>query len=488
MSTTHIAPSRLRTAIGYAVLLAVGVGAFLLIRAYGETLSAPAAAGVAVAEPAAPGADLFHILLALAAVIAAGQGLGRLFRFVGQPPVVGEVIAGILLGPTLLGRVSPAAYHYLLPESVAPYLDAISQLGVLLYMFLVGLDLNAGVLGRRAHATVAVSHASIVCPFVLGSLLALWLYPRVSGAGVSGAGVSFTVFALFMGVAMSITAFPVLARILTDRGLARTELGAVALACAAADDVTAWCLLALLVGVAQAQVSGLWLTFAGAVGYVAFMFLVVRPVTAWLTVRFDRGRLSAGVVGLVFGGLLLSALATEAIGIHALFGAFLFGAVIPRESTIAREFPRRMGDLVTVLLLPAFFALTGMRTFIDFGLDSWLLCGLLILTATAGKFGGTFGAARLTGLGWRTSASLGVLMNTRGLMELIVLHVGLNLKVISPGLFAMMVVMALATTVATAPLVQRLERGRPAVSGEPGAYAPGFGPRAPSPRTFTDSS
>ena len=461
-------PSRLRTLIGYAVMLAVGVGAFLLIRAYGETLSAPAPAAPAAAEatPAAPADLMFHILLALAAVIAAGQGLGRLFRYVGQPPVIGEVIAGILLGPTLLGRIAPDAYHFLLPESVASYLEVIAQLGVLLYLFLVGLDLNASLLRRRAHSAVAVSHASIVCPFVLGSVLALWLYPRVSSADVP-----FTVFALFMGVAMSITAFPVLARILTDRGLTQTELGVVALTCAAADDVTAWWLLALLVAVARGQGTGLWLTLAGAAAYVAFMFLVVRPAVAWLTARFDRGRLSAGVVALVFMGLLLSALATEAIGIHALFGAFLFGAVIPHESTVAREFTHRMGDLVKVFLLPAFFALTGMRTLIQFGLDSWLLCGLITLAATAGKFGGAFVAARVTGLNSRTSASLGLLMNTRGLMELIVLHIGLKLHVISPGLFALMVVMALVTTMATTPLLQLLERRGPPPTEKPAESA-----------------
>ncbi len=446
-------PSRLWSLLGYAVLLGVGVGGFLVIRASGETRAAPAAAApVAAAAPAAASVDFFHILLAMAAVIAAGQVVGRLFRYAGQPPVIGEVVAGILLGPTLLGRLSPAAYHFLLPESVAPQLEAIAQLGVLLYLFLIGLELNASLLRQRAHATVAISHASIVCPFVLGSLLALWLYPRLSTGDVP-----FTSFGLFMGVAMSITAFPVLARILTDRKLTRTELGVVALTCAATDDVTAWCLLALLVGVAQAQLNGLWLILIGAACYIAFMFLAVRPAVMWLTARYDRGRLSTGVIALVFVGLLASALATEAIGIHALFGAFLFGAVVPHDGTVAREFTRRMGDVVTVFLLPAFFALTGMRTFIDFGPDNWLLCGVLTLAATAGKFGGTFGAARLSGLNARTAAALGLLMNTRGLMELIVLHIGLKLKVISPTLFAMMVLMALATTLATTPLLQLLD-------------------------------
>ena len=234
--------TRLWTLLGYFLLLAVGVAAFLLVHAYGEILKAPVST-VAAETHFTVKPDLFHILLALAAVIAGGQGLGRLFQTIRQPPVIGEVVAGILLGPTLLGRLSPEVYHYLLPESVAPYLEAIAQLGVVLYMFLVGLELKAGLLRRRFQAALVISHAGIVCPFILGAVLALWLYPRVSSSDVP-----FTHFALFMGVAMSITAFPVLARILTDRQLTRTELGATALMCAAAGDVTAWCLLALLVG------------------------------------------------------------------------------------------------------------------------------------------------------------------------------------------------------------------------------------------------
>jgi Kef-type K+ transport system membrane component KefB len=447
-------PFRLRPYVGYAALLVVGIGAFLLIRAYGETLPAPAPAVVAEAESNAK-VDVFHMLLALAAVIAAGQGLARIFKYVGQPPVIGEVAAGILLGPTLLGRLSPEVYHFLLPQSVAPFLEAIAQLGVILYMFLVGLELNAGLSGERARATVVISHASILCPFVLGSVLALWLYPRLSSSDVP-----FTSFALFIGVAMSVTAFPVLARILTDRKLTQTELGQTALMCAAVGDVTAWCLLALVVGVVQARMDRLGLVIFGTAAFVAFLFLVIRPAAIELTKRFDRGRLSTGVVALVFMGLLLSALTTEVIGIHALFGAFLFGAIIPRDSTLAREFTRRMTDVATIFLLPAFFALTGMRTLIDFNLEYSLLCGLITLAATVGKFGGAFGAARWVGLSWRTSSSLGLLMNTRGLMELIVLNVGLQLRIISPTLFAMMIVMALATTMATTPLLQLVERTR----------------------------
>ena len=257
---------------------------------------------------------------------------------------------------------------------------------------------------------------------------------------------------------MSITAFPVLARILTDRGMTRTELGVVALGCAATDDVTAWCLLAFVVGVAKAQVGQGLLVTAGALGYIAFMLLVARPLLRRMAARWVMEPLPRGAVAVVFVALLLSALATEAIGIHAIFGAFLLGAVIPHDSAVARTFTRQLEHLVTVLLLPAFFAFTGMRTRIDLvsGLDQWLICALIILVATLGKFGGTLVAARLTGLGWRAAAALGTLMNTRGLMELIVLNIGLDLRVISPTLFAMMVVMALVTTMATAPVLRWL--------------------------------
>jgi Kef-type K+ transport system membrane component KefB len=378
-----------------------------------------------------------HILVALAAVILTGQILATLLASLRQPPVIGEVVAGILLGPSLLG---PELSGWILPPAVAPFLGLIAQLGVILYMFLVGLDLNLSRLTHRVHATVATSHASILVPFLLGTLLALALYLRLADRSVP-----FTSFALFMGVAMAITAFPVLARILTDRGLTRTELGVVALGCAAIDDVTAWCLLAFIVGIARAQVGQGLLVTAGALGYLAGMLLLARPLL--------RGTMAG-----VFVALLLSVLTAEVIGIHAIFGAFLLGAVIPHESVVAQSLTRQLDHLVTILLLPAFFAFTGMRTRIDLvsGLDQWLICALIILIATLGKFGGTLMAARLTGLGWRAAAALGTLMNTRGLMELIVLNIGLDLRVISPPLFAMMVVMALVTTMATAPVLQWL--------------------------------
>ena len=458
----------------YVLMLAAAVGIFLLIRQVGETLTAPEtpAGAISVARPKAGQVDVIvHVLATLAAVVALGFTLGRLFRLLGQPPVIGEVVAGILLGPSLLGAFSPDAMHWLVPGpdadpkgQVTAALKAVAQLGVVLYMFLVGLELNAAKLKTQAHATVAVSHASIVAPFVLGAALALWLYPMLSHRGVP-----FTSFALFMGVALSVTAFPVLARILADNGLDKTEAGVLALGCAAADDVTAWCLLAFVVGVAQAKVGEAAVVGAGALLFIVAMFAVVRPAAAWVCRELDAapGPLPPAVVPGVFVAILVSALATEAIGVHAVFGAFLLGAVIPHDSRLAREFTRRLKDVVTVLLLPAFFALTGLRTEVGLvsGWQNWLVCGAIVLVATLGKFGGTLAAARLTGHDWRTAAALGAMMNTRGLMGLIVLDIGLGLGVISPTLFAMMVVMALVTTMATAPALRWL-LPRPDGSGD----------------------
>lgn len=460
----RLIPERWAAPLAYALMLVAAVMAFLLIIQWGEALTAPPVAHAVHVHRAAPLATnvspLVHVLLILAVVVAVGRMLGKLLARWHQPPVIGEVLAGIALGPSLLGQIWPAATAFLLPADVAAYLNVLAQLGVVLYMFIVGLELNAGLLRDRAHATIAISHASIVAPFMLGAVLALWLYPRLSNEEVR-----FTSFALFLGVAMSVTAFPVLARILTDRGLTSTSLGAVALSCAASDDVTAWCLLALVVGVAQAKVAGAFWVIVGAVAYLAAMFLLVRPlVERWL--RKHDGPLTPGKMAVVFVAVLLSAIATETIGVHAIFGAFLLGAVIPHDSRLAKEIAYKLTDFVTVLLLPAFFALTGMRTQIGLvsGLDAWLMCGLVLLVATCGKFGGTLGAARLAGLSWTEGAALGVLMNTRGLMELVVLNIGLDLGVISPTLFAMMVIMAVVTTVATTPLVALLIPQRDALA------------------------
>lgn len=446
----------------YALLLSTAVVIYLLIHKYGEQIPmptrAPADLGVAAAGPAG-GHDadvMLHILIALSVVIAVARAGGIVFRFIGQPGVVGEIIAGIMLGPSLLGRVWPAASAYILPPMVAPFLDVLAQLGIILYMFLVGLELDQGLVAERGESAVAISHASIVTPFLLGSTLALIMYPEIAAAGIP-----FTGFSLFMGVSMSVTAFPVLSRILADVGLNQTPLGVTALTCAAVDDVTAWCLLAVVVGVVEAHGTGSVITAVTAVAYIAFMLVLARPQIVRLTLRQENaGRLTQGMMAIVFVLLMLSALTTELIGIHAMFGAFALGAIVPADSKLAHDMRDRLEDVLVVLLLPTFFALTGLRTRIGLvsGTEAWMLCGLVIVVASVGKFGGSFVAARLTGLNWRDASALGVLMNTRGLAELIVLNIGLQLRVINPRMFAILVVMSLVTTLATTPVLYLIRR------------------------------
>jgi Kef-type K+ transport system membrane component KefB len=467
-----------RAAAAYALMIGALVLVYLWIRAYGEKLAAPASTGGAVFGSFASRAhqqDLLHVLLALVVVIATARAMGWLFRSARQPQVVGEILAGIVLGPSLLGRLAPGAEGYLFPASVGPFLNIISQVGVILYMFLVGLELDPALLRRRGHTTVAISHASIIAPFLMGALIALYLYPKLSTSDVP-----FTSFSLFLGVSMSVTAFPVLARILTDRGIHKSRMGAIALTCAAVDDVTAWCMLAFVVGVARAQAAGALTTVIMALGFIALMVLVVRPTMVRLSLLYgNRGRLTQGVMASVFIALLISASATELIGIHAVFGAFALGAVIPHDSGMARELTDRLEDIVIVLLLPAFFAYTGLRTQIGLvsGFEQWMMCVLIIGVASMGKFGGSVIAARITGLDWRDSSALGVLMNTRGLMELIVLNIGLEMNVISPTLFAMLVLMALITTFATTPILHLITRSRE-MEAKP---FPELGPFSPEP-------
>jgi Kef-type K+ transport system membrane component KefB len=448
-----------RAAAVYGLMIGGLVLLYLWIRSYGDTLGAPAQVGSNLFGSAASRAsqgDLLHVLLALVVVIATARAMGWVFRSARQPQVVGEILAGIVLGPSLLGRLAPGAEGYLFPAAVGPFLNIIAQVGVILYMFLVGLELDPALLRKRGHTTVAISHASIITPFLLGATIALYLYPKLSTRDVP-----FTCFSLFLGVSMSVTAFPVLARILTDRGIHKTRMGVIALTCAAVDDVTAWCMLAFVVSVARAQATGAFATIAMALGFILLMILVVRPAMVRLSLLYgNRGRLTQGVMASIFIALLISASATELIGIHAVFGAFALGAVIPHDSGMARELTDRLEDIVIVLLLPAFFAYTGLRTQIGLvnGSEQWMMCALIILVASAGKFGGSVVAARLTGLDWRDSSALGVLMNTRGLMELIVLNIGLEMNVISPTLFAMLVIMALVTTFATTPILHLITR------------------------------
>ncbi|MFO0691169.1 MAG: cation:proton antiporter [Myxococcota bacterium] len=423
--------------------------------------------------------ELTLLFAQIGAILIVSRVLGVGARAIAQPLVIAEVLAGILLGPSLLGWVWPEAMATLFPPSSMPGLQILAQVGLVLFMFLVGLELDPRLLQGRARSSVLISHASIVVPFGLGFVAALALHEQYSPPGVP-----VTAFALFMGAAMSVTAFPVLARILSERQLTSTRVGSIAIACAAIGDVTAWCILAFVVSVAQAQdpTAAVWTT-AMALVYIGAMLVLVRPFLARLGERVaSRAGLTPTVMSVILLLLMTSAAITEVIGIHALFGAFLFGAILPKQGRLGHALAEKIETIAVVLLLPLFFAFSGLRT--QIGLvrteQDWWVAGGLVFVATLGKFGGSTFAARVTGLGWRESSAIGILMNTRGLMELIVLNIGLDLGVISPTVFTMMVIMALVTTFATTPILRlvytdaELVRGRAAIGGEPARSASGY--------------
>jgi Kef-type K+ transport system membrane component KefB len=394
--------------------------------------------------------EISILVLQTAVVLVASRLAGLLFRLIRQPQVMGEMAAGILLGPSLLGWVWPGVYSALFPPGSLERLHALSHVGLLLFLFVVGLELNVRSLRERSRAAVLTSHASIVAPFALGAVLAWPLYPVFAPEGVPR-----LTFTLFLGAAMSVTAFPVLARILKEQGLDKTEVGAVAIACAAVDDVTAWCILAGIVALARTAESAapLWLTITGCLAFGALMVGVVRPLLRRLLPGFQRsGRLSDDRLAAILAIALASGLVTEWLGVHVLFGAFLAGAVMPKDQRFSEQLVERLQPITVVLLLPLFFAFNGLRTSIGLVRGGmWLYCAAIMAVAVAGKFGGSMLGARLSGLNWRESATLGALMNTRGLMELVILNIGLDIGVISPALFSLMVIMALATTLMTAP-------------------------------------
>jgi len=399
------------------------------------------------------------LLLQILIIVVAARVFGVLARRLGQPSVIGEMAAGIALGPSLFGAIAPGWFAALFPQGSLNVLHLISQVGVVLFMFVVGLEFKTHHLRDQARAAVTVSCVSILVPFLLGAGLALALYPAHAPDATS-----FRAFALFMGISMSVTAFPVLARILTERKMLTTPIGAMALACAAINDVTAWALLALVVafvttGGAFASVA---VTVLLTAVFVVVMILVVRPLMRPVFAGDDisddasKGRLAAGVaVGLA------GAITTDVIGVHSLFGAFVAGAVLPAGDRVRADLRDRLEGFSAVLLLPLFFAFTGLRTQVGLvnDLSSVAICLAVIALATAGKLGGSAIAARFSGLDWPNSLILGALMNTRGLMELIVLNVGYDLGVISAEMFTTLVLMALVTTAMTGPLVQWFSRG-----------------------------
>ena len=398
--------------------------------------------------------NLFTLVMQIAVILAVCRVVGTIFKFFHQPRVVGEMFAGIFLGPSLLGWLAPGVSAYLFPPASLGFLNALSQVGVVIFMFLVGLGINPNELKSHGHAAVLTSHVSITAPFVLAAALSLFLYPKLSDDSVA-----FTSFALFMGAAMSITAFPVLARILSERDLLSSRLGTVAIACAAVDDVTGWCILAYIVVLIRSahNHTPIWLTVGGLIAFALVSIYGLRPLLRGFQTSYDRWNgLSENKLALMLLLVLSAALLTEWLGLHLLFGAFLMGAIMPKEHKFVHYIMERFETVTITLLLPLFFAFTGLRTNVGLvkGSEMWMYCGLIILVATVGKLGGSFIASWLTGMPAREAAGLGTLMNTRGLMELVILNIGLDIKVISPALFSMMVLMALFTTFMTTPVLE----------------------------------
>ncbi len=391
------------------------------------------------------------ILLAqIITILIIAKIFGWIFKKIGQPSVIGEIIAGIVLGPSLIGLYFPEFSITLFPKESLPNLQFLSQIGLILFMFVVGMELDLKTLKNKAHDAIVISHASIIIPFALGLGLAFFIYNSYAPKGIE-----FLSFGLFMGIAMSITAFPVLARIVQERGLHKTKIGAVAITCAAADDITAWCILAAVIAIVKAGslVSSLYVIFL-AIGFVVIMLKIVRPFLKSVgDIHSSKESLSKSVVAIFFLTLLFSAYASEVIGIHALFGAFLAGVIMPDSTKFRNLFIEKVEDVALVLLLPLFFVFTGLRT--EIGLindpELWKICGLIIVVAVTGKFFGSALAAKFVGQSWKDSLTIGALMNTRGLMELVVLNIGYDLGVLTKEVFTMMVIMALFTTFMTGP-------------------------------------
>ncbi|MCZ8341695.1 MAG: cation:proton antiporter [Leptospira sp.] len=396
--------------------------------------------------------------------------MGYVFsRKLKQPSVMGEIVAGIVLGPSLLGFYFPDTMRFLFPPASLPTLSTLSQIGLILFMFIIGMELDLSVLKTKAHSAIIISHASIVIPFFLGMVLAYIFYTNHAPQNVS-----FLSFSLFLGIAMSITAFPVLARILQERNLTRTPLGALVLTCAAADDVTAWILLAIIVTISKAgDLNTAIFTIGLSAAYILFMIYLIAPFLKRLgSIYISRENLTRTAVALILMIVFLSSLTTEVIGIHALFGAFLAGVVMPSDGNLKKLISEKIEDIAVILFLPIFFVITGLRTEINLLNDSqlWNVFGLVILVAVVGKFLGSAIAAKIAGSNWEDSLSIGALMNTRGLMELVVLNIGYDLGILSPEIFAVFVLMALVTTLSTGPLldgIQKFFSEKPKVYAEP---------------------
>jgi Kef-type K+ transport system membrane component KefB len=447
--------------VAYAVLVIVPLAAFVLVLVSGGAL--PPSVGMAASSAndilaTQSNLRLPVFLAQIAVIIAVARVFGMVLRKLGQPQVVGEMVAGLALGPSLLGIVCPPAYDWLFPVGTVRFLNALSQIGLVLFMFLVGLELDLKQVRARGWQILVMSHAGMAMPMLGGGVLAIFLYHNYAPADTT-----FAQFTLFFACAMSVTAFPVLARILAERNLLATTLGATALACASLADVTAWGLLAVALALERGAGNVpaiLWHTLLGTVVFLSLMFFVIRPALAFLWRRSVArdGTLVHGELTVILLVVLVSALATEWISLHAIFGAFVAGVIMPRDGRLQSALRARLEAVLIVLLLPLFFAFTGLRTNVGLLVTArdWGFALLILLVAVAGKLGGSAVAARASHIGWREAGALGVLMNSRGLMELVLLTIGLQDGVLTPALFTMMVLMAVVTTMMTTPILARL--------------------------------
>lgn len=401
--------------------------------------------------------SLTTLLIQIIVVLLMVRLFGYLFNLIGQPGVIGEIVAGIVLGPSVLGFFFPDAFLFLFPAHSLTNLELLSQVGLILFMFVIGMELDFSVLKNKINETLVISHAGILVPFFLGILSSYWIYETYASSQTP-----FLPFALFIGISMSITAFPVLARIIQERNMTKTPLGTLVIASAANDDVTAWCLLAVVIAIAKAGSFASALYSVGlAVAYIAVMFFVIRPFLKKVgEVYANREAINKTFVAFILLILIISSCITETIGIHALFGAFMAGVVMPSNLGFRKVMMEKVEDISLVFFLPLFFAFTGLRT--QIGLinspELWMVCLLLVTVAIVGKLGGCAIAARLVGESWKDSLTIGTLMNTRGLMELIALNIGYEMGVLPPPIFVILVIMALVTTFMTTPLLHLVER------------------------------
>jgi Kef-type K+ transport system membrane component KefB len=452
----------------YLVSLAGGLGSLWLIVHVGGRLYGHVAASVVGGDGTLVNAitselhqhvnsRIGNLILLILIILTLSHILRAAFRRIGQPQVMGEIFAGILLGPSVLKAMLPEAHMFLFPEGAVSQLFVLSNIGLILFMFTLGLELNRGALSAKRSSALLVSHMSIIFPFVLGAALALFLFDQYAAPNCA-----FVPFALFMGIAMSVTAFPVLARIVQEFELTGTTVGTVAITAAAVDDVTAWSILAIVIGIVQAGTGvGAGLISSLAVIYCAVAVFAVRPALSKYLQRSLPGsrRIPPNTVAVTFVVLLSSCFLTQMIGLHALFGAFMAGLIMPEQEGFKERLVARIEDVSMLFLVPLFFAFTGLR--VEIGLlndtQSWAICGLIIAVAVLGKLGGSTVAARYSGLQWRESFGIGALMNTRGLVELVVLNIGYDLGILTPKIFAMLVIMAIFTTMMTGPLLLMLK-------------------------------